>query len=997
MTKALIRLVLLAVVCLLINNKVFGQAATDTSKGSIGVTVKDASGAIVPDAKVTVEGPMGAVNATTNDRGEANFYTLVPGTYKVRVTREGFATSEVNEVQVQATQRASVGVTLQAGQVSETVEVSGESTLVDTTSTAIQTNLNSAQYQNLPVSRNLTSLFYLAPGVASGGGTGAANPSISGASGLENQYIIDGINDTDSGRGGFGVYSNNYGSLGTGVNFDFVKEVQVKTGGFEAQYGQALGGIINVVTNSGGNEIHGSAYAYTNPAWAEPVYHQVDDLRTSAPQDQTVGQRQYDYGFNLGGPFIKDKFFWYGSFNPSYVHISALAPQGFALRAKGPEDVERRSFNWVGKLNYNVTDSHRLEGTAYADPSHSPSAVQILTTGRSAALLRNDADSASKLDFGTRNWAAKYSGSFGAATLLSASFAWNHSYFTETPATNLYQVRDYSLVTPFSAYTLTGGTGYLENSQADNKQYNAMLTRNVSLIGSHQFDIGYSYNDVGYNATRLYSGPQYALPAAAGIAADDVGKLVNGGAFYLYPTRVVAGLPYTNVYRVTRGDYSSPFYSTLTKYQNAFLQDAWQVSPFLTIKAGVRWEQQRLDGVLNKYTMGGNWSPRIGFIVSPTRSQRTKIFANWGYFFEKVPQDLAVRSMSAESSYSGANAILYTLPVNGVASPVPGARFGASGADPTIIYGGTKAQYQQEVSAGIESEITPGLVLRASFTDRTLKRGLEDTSGITVEQANAGANQQYVIQNPNVHSDTFHNAVTCVSGPNCDTTSGYTLDSGTLGPDGRADGFPDMRRVYNALEFSAEKRFAKRWSLLANYRLAKLFGNFEGSFRNDNGQSDPNITSLFDFVNSPALADQFRIGVLPTDRRHIVNLYGNYMLGSHLNFGLGWTTQSGAPISELAAHPFYGNAGEIPVGGRGKDGRTPVQSYIDLRAAYDLPLGERQRLRFSADMFNVGSRQTVAEVDQWSQLSGGTTNADFLKPLIYHRPFHAQFAVRYEF
>jgi hypothetical protein len=279
-----------------------------------------------------------------------------------------------------------------------------------------------------------------------------------------------------------------------------------------------------------------------------------------------------------------------------------------------------------------------------------------------------------------------------------------------------------------------------------------------------------------------------------------------------------------------------------------------------------------------------------------------------------------------------------------------------------------------------------------------LKRGLEDTSGITVEQANAGAPQQYVIQNPNVHSDTFHNAVTCVDGtPNCTNGSGYTDDSGALGPDGLADGFPDMRRVYNSFELSVEKRFAKRWSLLANYRLAKLFGNYEGLFRNDNGQSDPNITSLFDFVNSPAIADQFAVGVLPTDRRHIVNLYGNYMLGRHINLGLGWVTQSGTPVSRFDAHPAYGNSGEIPVGGRGAYGRTPLQSYIDARASYELPLGEQRRLRFSADMFNIGSKQTTVTFDQDNQLDNEIPNQDFLKPLTSHRPFRAQFAVRYEF
>ena len=190
-----------------------------------------------------------------------------------------------------------------------------------------------------------------------------------------------------------------------------------------------------------------------------------------------------------------------------------------------------------------------------------------------------------------------------------------------------------------------------------------------------------------------------------------------------------------------------------------------------------------------------------------------------------------------------------------------------------------------------------------------------------MEQALAGAPQQYVITNPSNGSDIFHNPVSCVDGTkNCTNGSGYTDDFSALGADGKSDGFPDMRRVYNAFQIALDKRFAKGWSLTSNYRVAKFFGNYEGSFRNDNGQSDPNITSLFDFINSPALADQSKVGVLPTDRRHIINIYGNYMWRAKWNFGLGNSTQSGTPISSFDAHPAYGNAGEIPVGGRGAFG-----------------------------------------------------------------------------
>ena len=197
---------------------------------------------------------------------------------------------------------------------------------------------------------------------------------------------------------------------------------------------------------------------------------------------------------------------------------------------------------------------------------------------------------------------------------------------------------------------------------------------------------------------------------------------------------------------------------------------------------------------------------------------------------------------------------------------------------------------------------------------------------------------------------------------------------------------------------TAEKRFGHNWSLYANYRLAKLFGNYEGLFRNDNGQSDPNISSLFDFAYSPALADQFKVGPLNNDRRHIANIYGNYLLKNRLNLGLGWRVLTGQPLNKLLAHPAYGNAGEIPVGGRGAFGRSPTQNYWDMRAEYRLPLkGDTRNVRFSADLFNLFNRRTVTVVDENFELDGGVPNGDFAKPLAYARPFYARFSIRFDF
>ncbi|MGH9632551.1 MAG: hypothetical protein ACRD7E_29955, partial [Bryobacteraceae bacterium] len=666
-----------------------------------------------------------------------------------------------------------------------------------------------------------------------------------------------------------------------------------------------------------------------------------------------------------------------------------LAPENFGARELGVQDWDRRNFNIVAKLNYNLTDNHRVEATGFADPSYDPAGVH-------RSLLRDDLESESKNKYGTRNVGLKYNGVLSTTTLLNGIFAWNHSYFIETPTRNTFSIRNYGLTKPNAAYTLEGGVGFLENNEGDNQQYNAMLTQSANFLGGHQFDIGYGFNDVTYDAIRSYSGPQWPLPSAPGIEPGDVGKQMYGSLIYFYPTRTVQGTPYENVYRIVRGNFSDPAVSTATEYHNAFVQDAWQINRYITAKLGLRWEQQKINGNLNSYTFAANWAPRLGFIIDPTGSRKTKLFANWGRYFEKIPQDLAVRAMSEEFSYlNGHFSDLPPTQANLVSGP--GATFSPSGVHPTILYGGTKAMYQEEVVAGVERELPGSMVVTARFVYRDLKRALEDVSGVTVEAFNAGISQDYVITNPSKSLDIFNNPQACTSGPDCDPETGFTTNTGALGSDGQVDLFPDPRRLYKALELTAEKRFGNRWSLLSNYRLAKLYGNYEGLFRNDNGQSDPNITSLFDFIYSDALGDQFSVGVLPTDRRHIVNLYGNYMIGG-LNIGGGFQSMSGTPLSRFLSHPGYVNAGEIPVGGRGAFGRTPWQNYVDMRVGYDLPIGgDNHRLRLAADLFNVFNSKTETAIDQDFELSGAIPNEDYNKALRVHRPFYARFSIRYEF
>jgi hypothetical protein len=228
-----------------------------------------------------------------------------------------------------------------------------------------------------------------------------------------------------------------------------------------------------------------------------------------------------------------------------------------------------------------------------------------------------------------------------------------------------------------------------------------------------------------------------------------------------------------------------------------------------------------------------------------------------------------------------------------------------------------------------------------------------------------------------------------------------------------AVGFPELQQPffedpihkYDSIEVTANKTFSDNWSLLASYRYAKLKGNFEGFFRSDNGQSDPAITSLFDFpTNDP---DYSAIGVpvfgysgdirfqgntlgqgqLPNDRPHQLKLYANYTF-SNLNLGLGFNAGSGRRLTALAANPIYANAGEIPLTLRGggmdtEDGfleSTDKEILFDLHADYTFKFGDSQRLVLLADVFNLFNDQDPVNYDTYNQSSVGVLNPNFGQP-----------------
>jgi hypothetical protein len=978
----------------------FGLAsAQETTSGSITGDVIDAQGAPVPGAAVSVISAQGTKTFTTDANGRFFAPYLTPGKYSVRVELSGFSPIEQKDIDVRLGQRLTLsGLTLKVGGLQEVVEVVGAAPVVDITSTTSGGTLDSEMLKRLPVGRKFTDTLYLVPGVSDSSGAGMANPSIGGGSGLENNYVVDGVNITDVGFGGVGTYNSVYGSLGTGVTTDFIKETQVKTGGFEAEYGQSTGGVVNVITQSGTNDFHGAVYGYFRPQQFEGDYR---NLQAPNGVVNTVGQTVTDFGASLGGPLMKDRLFFFGAVNPQFETLTRIAPEGpefTTMRALGEVDRKRRTISYAGKLTYQANANHRFDLTVFGDPTRGEEGPQRATA------LRRITDQAnggfSELEFGGHNQTLRYDGIINANWLVEASIARAKNEFDEVPTIDQFSYTDLRTV----PQRVSGGLGGFELSEGRNLQYSLKSTNIFNLGGSHQLRYGVGFEDIEFARIFEYSGPDFTLADGTRTVTGATVEIRDDGA----------GNP---LYRATRARYS-PAGLTNQKYLSLFLQDTWTIGKRLTLRPGVRWDRQRLVGqdpgsptdavpdlcreddsrpgagdgagavIPCEFVWDQNFAPRIGAIFDVLGNGRAKAYASWGRFYGKIPNDLAARAMSADAGITRGDyrdaALTQAIP-NGVDVGGTTSHLRLAGTHAAIIDPEARSTYKTEFVGGLEFDVGRSVNLGVRYVHRSIPRILEDIGQLAM----AG----YLFdESADVPVDYFITNV---------TNATATVNCCGLPP----AAFEDPVHKYDAIEVTATKNFADNWGMVASYRFARLKGGFEGFFRSDNGQSDPAITSLFDFpTNDPSytqvgvpqfgFAGDIRFlgttlgeGRLPNDRPHQFKLYGNYAIRD-LNLGAGFNYGSGRVLTPLAANPIYVSDGEIPEALRGSgietatDGfreRAPHDVQFDLHADYTLKFGDR-RVVLLADVFNLFNRQEPTDFDNFTESSPGIANPNFGLP-----------------
>ncbi len=238
---------------------------------------------------------------------------------------------------------------MQLASVAETVTVEASSPVIDTQSTTIGINAKAEIFNRLPVQRDIYSIARLAPGTTDDG----VGPAVLGSTGAENQYIIEGLNTTGVERA----------EKGKQLNFDFVEEIEVKTGGLPAEYGRATGGVINVITKSGGNTFRGSFFGFSEGG-ALQANDDTADLRPATTTTVTDIDKKWDFGFETGGFIVKDRLWFFGAYNHTFQRdrtevIRTLLSPGSP--ARGPGDPG-------GRQSRPVCRQAHLQADAEPDP-----------------------------------------------------------------------------------------------------------------------------------------------------------------------------------------------------------------------------------------------------------------------------------------------------------------------------------------------------------------------------------------------------------------------------------------------------------------------------------------------------------------------------------------------------------------------------------------------------------------------------------------------------
>ena len=970
------------------------------STGELRGTVVDSSGAPVPGALVEIRSVVLIRPRQTGSlvNGEFRFPILPPGPYSILARQTGLLDATLDDVRIPLGETMAVRMELKLSTAASVTVDSDVVPVIDTASARMGITANRTMLQNLPLGRNYAS----AAAILGGVGSDLLGPTVFGASSLENTHTVDGVNVTGIKLAGQSKQ----------LPLEFVQEVEVRTGGYEAEFGRSLGGNINVVTRSGGNDFHGDAFGYYDSgSLAASAQHDATTEAGVPAFDYLEAPLRYDVGFSLGGPLVKDRLWFFGAYDRAQVDQRYQSPKDLTYLSTGiqvnfEERSDRTTMNlFAATLTWAPTPSHSIAVSAFGDPTDYRGRTDAgpgFTAPYFFGVPVPGPESARHVDrrAGGTDVSARWDGFLGHALLQAQA-----GYHLES-SRDRNDVEDrpalFAIRSGFIQSVAESGPRWLGDESYD--RTSVKLTGGFTFA-KHEVRLGVDYQVARSSSLGTFGG------------AERIHRLLApDGSFRRALHTYFLAQPYncTVLTDGSRGNFGLVDPSTCNAWQSTewsrtdltsrglsvFLQDSYRPLSNLTVNIGLRYDQEELlDGRgTARLRLTDQWSPRLSIVWDPLRDGRSKVFASYGRYYQSMPQSLAQYIVSDSGSvvaFNGSSAP--NDQVNDPAFGFPNAQLAVAGA--VYVAKGVKGPYQDELVAGADFQIGASWSVGLKGVYRALGRALEDRCDLGEPGTGTSLPPAVILNKCAIISpgegELGH--LEDPSSPEC--FEDYPTNTTPRPCEGiRAS------RTYRGLEFAVQHRPTERAQLLVSYVYSRLNGNYEGFITTvDHGAVVEYPGFSPDFDGGPIRQNAF--GRLLNDRTHQLKASGYYSLPFGLTAGLVASWASGQPLSLFSQNIDQPTHGFLLVP-RGSYGELPSTYSIDLHLQCTVKVGAVS-ISPVVDVFNVTNVQratarnqeydTGAPSDQTAPPYTNPTNPNFGKDSAWQTPRLVRVAVRASF
>ena len=904
-----------------------------TGSGLISGTLTDPNGGVVPSATVTVRNLDNGTERvfSTNEVGIYSAPFLPPGRYEISAAKAGFAKVVRSGLTVQVGQNLTIDLAMPLQATSEQVTVTSDADVVDTSKTEVSQMVSQASKENLPLAgRNWAQFQLLTPNVTSDGGNGLA--SYRGISGLYNSSNVDGTNNNQA------FFSEQKGrtNLPYVYSLDSIQEYQVASSNYSAELGQAAGGVINAVTKSCGNATHGDLFYYLR----YPTLNALDPLQKSRGIYTQPIHQQQQFGGSVGGPIVKDKLFYFatydgsrkvnpiaftssgplpGTCNALIAAATCAAANAFISTNLGAFPRFQSQDIAFGKLDYALTQKNQLSASFNFDNFRSPNAYNGATTSN------NNSNSANgKAVFHERNLVANWSSTLSPTTINNLRFQWSRDLETYTANAAAPSVT----ITNLFAYGMPNALPRPAFQDEHRLQFSDVLSKTQ---GKHTLKFGGDLNFVHELLVNLFNGGgSYSYSGAGAFSnwvADATGTNLGDGLTGRHFTSLVqVNDPVTGV---GRDDFYNNDYAV-------FAEDSWKVKRSLTLNFGLRYDLTTIPQppkpnlatpLTTLYTSTINipkheFGPRLAAAWQISKGNVLRV--GYGLFYAKtsnsmfyatrVENGVIQQTFNCSSSPTATNYCPALSFPNLIFTPpggVPQAPF-AGALTPQVVPFVPPALTQtargqvpdfanpraHEGDAVFEHQLSNDMAISASYI---VSRGMRLPAFIDQNVAPSTTTRTYDVTTPS--ASTLRSV----------TVPFYTARIDPTGP--VLTGFSDVNSWYNSMVITFRKKYSHGLEFTFNYTLAKASdgGQIQGQFGTFNGGGsnfpvDPKNRKLEYARSDLDQRQRFTSTVVwsPDWGKNFSNAGAKYLVN-------GWTFST--IVSVFTGQPVTGLMNGVPAGG----------------------------------------------------------------------------------